>query len=201
MKKKSKEEIAIIGALIFVLSISIVIYFSDIELGSLGESLPELIVADDITDFQRFGLLVEFAYSALPTIAQQFSIGAISTQLLLSGIDPLMLMAVATVGLTLGHIAIYIVGLMFKKFHHGIKKGGFGDIAGKNHFLHKYHYLIYIIVAFTGILGDAIMLYTGYKRVNLLKILPFLLIGDFISTARWVYPTMAQLEISKLFGG
>jgi membrane protein DedA with SNARE-associated domain len=87
--------------------------------------------------------------------------------------------------------------MLVRKVH----KGSIGNIAGKNHFLHKYHFLVYLIIPFLGIIGDLAMIYSGHQRINPIKIIPFLIIGDFISSARWIYPAVAQLEISKLFGG
>ena len=198
MNKRTKEEWTIIAGLSVVFVVVLYIFFTPItlfDMGAFSGALPEL----EVTEFQRFGILVTVAYDMLPTVAQQFSIGAITVQLMQSGFDPLTLGIIATFALLAGQIVLYGLGMILKKFHRGSKKGGFGDIAGKNHYLHKYHFLVYLIVPFVGILGDAVMIFSGHQRIRLIKIIPFLLIGDAISTTRWLVPYMFQLELGSLF--
>ena len=149
-----------------------------------------LEIPDD--NFTRFALAVTFAYDALPTIVQQFSISAITVQLLMTGFSPIILAVISALGLLTGQMILYLVGIFIRKVH----KGSFGDIAGNNHFLHKYHFLIYFAVPFVGILGDGAMLYSGHQRINPIRIIPFLFIADLASTARWIIPTVAELEIA-----
>jgi len=197
--KKTNEELAIIGALIFVLSISVVIYFSDWTLYSVGDNLPEYMfvnVPTELTEFQQFAILVGIGYDMMPTVAQQFSIGTIHTQLLQTGFSPVILVIFSTFALLGGQMILYTVGMFIKKIH----KGSIGNLAGRSHFLHKYHFLVFMIVPFVGILGDAVMLFAGHQRANPVKIIPFLLIGNAVSSARWIFPAVAQLEIGKILG-
>lgn len=201
MKKKSKEELAIIGLLSVVFVVVLYIYFTPITLfdfGAFAGNLPEFEF-EDMTDFQRFAIVVTVLYDMLPTLAQQFSIGAITIQLIQSGFSPLLLGVVSVFALLGGQMILYGLGLIFKKFHHGINKSGFGNIAGHNHLLHKYHFLIYLIVPFVGILGDIVMVGSGHQRIRLIKIVPFLLIGNAISVTRWLAPAMFQLELGSMF--
>lgn len=149
-----------------------------------------LDIPDD--NFTRFALAVTIAYDMLPTIAQQFSISAITVQLLMTGFSPIILAVLSAIGLLAGQMILYLVGMVIRKVH----KGSFGDIAGNNHFLHKYHFLIYFAVPFVGILGDGAMLYSGHQRINPIRIIPFLFLANLASTARWIVPTMAELEIA-----
>ena len=149
-----------------------------------------LEIPDD--NFTRFALAVTFAYDMLPTIAQQFSISAITVQLLMTGFSPIILAVISAIGLLAGQMILYLVGMFVKKVH----KGSFGNIAGHNHFLHKYHFLIYFAVPFVGILGDGAMVYSGHQRINPIRIIPFLFLADLASTARWIIPTVAELEIA-----
>ncbi len=196
--KKTNEELAIIGVLIFVLSISVVIYFSDITLYSLGDNLPELetIMPTELTEFQQFAILIGVGYDMLPTVVQQFSIGAIQTQLLQSGFSPHILVVITAFALLGGQMILYVVGMFVRKIH----KGSIGNLASRSHFLHKYHFLIFAIVPFIGILGDAVMLFAGHQRASPLKIIPYLLIGNAVASARWIYPAMAQLEFGRFLG-
>lgn len=149
-----------------------------------------LEIPDD--NFTRFALAVTFAYDMLPTIAQQFSISAITVQLLMTGFSPIILAVISATGLLAGQMILYVVGMFIRKVH----KGSFGDIAGNHHFLHKYNFLIYFAVPFVGILGDGAMLFSGHQRINPVRIIPFLFLADLASTARWIIPTMAELEIA-----
>ena len=137
-----------------------------------------LEIPDD--NFTRFALAVTFAYDMLPTIAQQFSISAITVQLLMTGFSPIILAVISAIGLLAGQMILYLVGMFVKKVH----KGSFGNIAGHNHFLHKYHFLIYFSIPFVGILGDFAMIYSGHQRINPIRIIPFLFLADLASTAR-----------------
>ena len=152
----------------------------------------DLIIPDD--NFIRFALAVQFGYDMLPTLAQQFTISAITVQLLMTGFSPLIIAVLSAIGLLVGQMILYVVGMFVRKVH----KGSFGDIAGHNHFLHKYHFLVYFSIPFVGILGDAGMLYSGHQRINPLKIIPFLFVADLASTARWLLPTLAELEITEI---
>ena len=149
-----------------------------------------LDIPDD--NFTRFALAVTVGYDMLPTIAQQFSISAITVQLLMTGFSPIILAVISATGLLAGQMILYVVGMFIRK----VNKGSFGNIAGNHHFLHKYHFLIYFAVPFVGILGDGAMVYSGHQRINPIRIIPFLFLADLASTARWIIPTMAELEIA-----
>ncbi len=187
--KRTTEEWGIIGVLSIVLVAVVAIAYFDIYRFFSFVGL--------LSDFQIFAILVSFGFDMLPTIVQQFSLGAIHTELLQSGFDPTLFVVLTAFALLIGQLILYVVGMFIRK----VSKGSIGNIAGKNHFLHKYHFLVYLIIPFVGIIGDLAMIYSGHQRINLIKIVPFLIIGDFISASRWIYPAVAQLEISKLFGG
>jgi len=187
--KRTTEEWGIIGGLSVVLVVVIVIAYADI--------FRFFSIAGKLSDFQVFAVLVSIGFDMLPTIAQQFSLGAIHIELLQSGFDPTHFVIITAFALLGGQLILYVVGMFIRK----VSKGSIGNIAGKNHFLHKYHFLVFLIIPFIGILGDAGMIYAGHQRINPIKMIPFLLLGDFLSSARYVYPAIAQLEISRLFTG
>ena len=191
MNTKRKDEIVIglavlLGAILFLnFSVGYEPFLFQFEMP------PDINLEIPDNDFTKFALAVTFAYDMLPTVAQQFSISAVTVQLLLTGFSPLLLAIISAVGLLTGQMILYVVGMVIKKVH----KGSFGDIAGHHHFLHKYNFLIYFMIPFVGILGDGAMLYSGHQRISPLKIIPFLFIADLASTARWIIPTMGELEI------
>lgn len=193
MDQKPKIEIIIIlGAILGIVLYANFVLSEEPFLVYQPEDQKELSIDFD-DGFVVFALAVTFLYDALPTIAQQFSVSAIGVQLLMTGFSPLLFGIISALGLLTGQMILYGVGMFIKRIH----KGSFGDIAGKHHFLHKYHFLIYFMVPFVGILGDGAMLYSGHQRINPLKIIPFLFIADLASTMRWIIPTMAELEVSK----
>lgn len=192
MDSKPKLENHIIILLSIALVIVVSLSFVGSELFDFTNDMPiDLEIPDN--DFTKFALIVTFLYDAMPTITQQFSISAITVQLLLTGFSPLLLAIISALGLLVGQMIMYGVGMFVRHIH----KGSFGDIAGNHHFLHKYHFLIYFMIPFVGILGDGAMLYSGHQRINPLKIIPFLFIADLASTARWVIPMMGELEIGE----
>jgi|TARA_B110000263_G_C15054431_1_gene394511 membrane protein YqaA with SNARE-associated domain len=197
MKSKPKQEIVLVLAVGIALAIILnVVYdyepFSFQFIQEITNVELDLIIPDD--NFIRFALAVQFGYDMLPTLAQQFTISAITVQLLMTGFSPLIIAIISAIGLLLGQMILYVVGMFVRKVH----KGSFGDIAGHNHFLHKYHFLVYFSIPFVGILGDAGMVYSGHQRINPLKIIPFLFVADLASTCRWLLPTLAELEITEI---
>tara|TARA_B110000495_G_scaffold39062_1_gene31451 strand:+ start:849 stop:1448 length:600 start_codon:yes stop_codon:yes gene_type:complete len=197
MKSKPKQEIVLVLAVGVALAIILnVVYdyepFSFQFIQEITNVELDLIIPDD--NFIRFALAVQFGYDMLPTLAQQFTISAITVQLLMTGFSPLIIAIISAIGLLLGQMILYVVGMFVRKVH----KGSFGDIAGHNHFLHKYHFLVYFSIPFVGILGDAGMVYSGHQRINPLKIIPFLFVADLASTCRWLLPTLAELEITEI---
>lgn len=191
----SKPKIEIVIVLSIILAVVLYLNFVQMEEPFLifqEKDLKEVQVTLE-DDFVRFALITTFAYDMLPTIAQQFSISAIIVQLLMTGFSPLLFGFISALGLLTGQMILYLVGMFLKKVH----KGSFGDIAGNHHWLHKYNFLIYLMIPFVGIVGDAGMVYSGHQRINLLKIVPFLFVADFASTMRWIIPTMAELEINE----
>lgn len=192
--KPKKEIIVALAILVFVVVfINFNYNYEPFSAMFFFDELMELNLEIPDDNFTRFALAVTFAYDALPTIAQQFSISAITVQLLMTGFSPIILAVISALGLLTGQMILYLVGMFIRKVH----KGSFGDIAGNHHFLHKYHFLIYFAVPFVGILGDGAMLYSGHQRINPIRIIPFLFIADLASTARWIIPTVAELELSE----
>lgn len=192
MKQKLEHEV-IIGSVILatILIFTFVLGYDLFSYTINGIQELNLEIPDD--NFTHFALAVTFFYDAMPSIAQQFSIGAITAQLLLTGFSPILLVIISALGLLMGQMALYGVGMVIKKVH----KGSIGDIAGKNHWLHKYHFLVYMAIPFLNIVGDLAMLYSGHQRTNPLKMIPFLFVADLASSARWILPSVAQLGIGE----
>lgn len=174
------------------LVIAIIFWWYSFNIFDFMFSDEELVLG---SDFEQFALLVTIGYDMLPTIAQQFSISATTTQLLMTGFSPLVLAVISTIALLAGQMILYIAGIFIKKIH----KGSIGNIAPHNHFLHQHYFLVYLAIPFVGVLGDAVMMYSGHQRINPVKLIPFLLVANFISSIRWIYSAVIQLGISEQF--
>ena len=194
-KNRKIEIIGLLGILLgAILYINFVIGYEPFVFShDTLQPFEELFDVGEWDDFVTFAVVATFLYDMLPTIAQQFSIAGLSVQLLMTGFSPILFGMISAVGLLAGQMVLYVVGMFIKRIHNG----GYGNIAGHHHFLHKYHFMIYLMIPFVGIVGDAGMLYSGHQRINPLKIIPFLLIANFASTMRWILPTMAELEVSE----
>ena len=148
-------------------------------------------------DFEEFAFIFTVLGEALPSFVKQFvSVGALGTQfLMISRMNPFIFTAFLALGQLAGQIILYVIGMFVRKVH----KGSIGDLASKSHFLHQHHFLIYFAVPFAGVLGDAVLIYSGHQRINLLKILPFLYASNYLDNAKWVFTTIGQLELGNLF--
>lgn len=192
-KKQEKRDIKVIAVLgIAIIAILYLTLIADTSI-TLWFNVTEEFALD--SEYEQFAILLTFGYDALPTILQQVSIGAISVMLLEDGFSPIALAVVSIGGLMTGHAILYGIGMSLKKMH----KGSIGNIAGNNHWLHKYHFLVYFALPFLGVLGDAGFLYSGHQRINPLKIIPFVLVADIIITVKWIVPVLAQLQIEGTF--
>lgn len=151
---------------------------------------------DDV-DFIEFALILSVLFEALPSVAKQFvSVGALNVRFLQSStMNPLVFTAILSAGQLAGQMGLYGLGMVIKK----VKKGSIGDLASKSHFLEKHHFLIYAIVPFAGVLGDAVVLYSGHERINPLKMIPFLYASNFVDNLKHVYMTVGQLELEGIF--
>jgi hypothetical protein len=191
MNKLRKEIVAIL-AIVLIVSVGLTVYIEEPFTFTKYVSEINLDIPND--NFTQFALLVTIGYDMLPTVAQQFSIGAITVQLLMTGFSPILFGIISAFALLVGQMILYLVGMFVRRIH----TGNFGNIAPHNHWLHKYHFLVFLTVPFLGLVGDGAMLYSGHQKINPLKMIPFLLIANFASTMRWILPTLAELELTDV---
>lgn len=191
MERKLKLEIVIGLSLLVVASIYINLTYPNLVEGQandISESL-EMMFGDNYT---TFAIIVNYAYELLPQTAQQIGLGAISTKLLILGFSPLLFTLIIALGKLSGQMIIYFASRFI--FH--FKKKNLGGLASANHYLHKYHFLAFLLPPWVGVVGDALMIIAGQQRINPIKILPILFVSDFLEAGKMVYWTMGQLEIS-----
>mgnify|MGYP001557854272 CR=1 FL=1 len=188
---KKKNEILVILGLIGSLVLVIFLNFMGVTFH------PDVISEFDYSfqqgmesEFVRYAVIVNFLYSVIPNTLQLLSISGITVRLLQLGFSPFVLGFVIAVGNLASQLMLYFVGFAFYKFVRKKKKGS----PEATHFLHKYHYLVFLIPSWTGSLGDLIMLVSGHERVNLLKAIPFLFASNLTFAYVNVFWINAQLE-------
>jgi len=115
--------------------------------------------------------------------------------LIILGFSPILLGIILGIGQLAGQMILYGVGMFIRH----VRKGSIGNLAGHNHFFHQHHFLIYLAVPFAGVMGDAVMLYSGHERINPIKMIPFLLVSNILDNYKWIYTQMFNLQLSDTF--
>lgn len=160
------------------------------EIKFIGENFIEDWFIDLGNSFIQFAVIINFAYEIVPESLQVIGLGAIYIKAIETGANPLLFIVGGVAGKLIGQMLLYFIG------YYGIRAlGKKTSFAGANHFLHKYHFLAYLLPPFTGALGDLILVYSGIRKINLMRIIPILLIADIIDQVRWYAITVGQLQI------
>lgn len=167
-------------------------FFTEITL-TLADFVAEVQIA--MTDeLVMFANVVNFLYEIIPQSFQILGIGAIYVKALETGISPALFIISGVGGKLIGQVLLFYFGAKILARH----KSSF---AGASHWMHKYHYLVFLIPPFGGALGDLIMIFAGQQKIKLTRILPILLIADVADQIRWVLWTYAQLETVEVISG
>ncbi len=179
--------------LLIILVGLVVLSFSGYSILQINDTAIELDFGiADLSNFAIYAIALSLLGEMIPSVAKQFvSFGAVGIKLLIQGFSPILFGLILAVGQTIGQMLLYVVGMFVKKVH----KGSIGDLASKNHYLHQHHFLVYLAVPFSSVLGDFVMLYSGHQRINPIKIIPFLFIANLTDNFKWIFTSMAQLEI------
>jgi len=194
-----KEEFLIAGGLFLIFAVVVLLNFYDdgqflhITIGEFEDFY--VTVEDD--EFLTFALTVEVLWELLPQTAQVLGLGAITTRLLSTGINPFILgliMASARLGgqLILYAFGRYIIARYFIKNKHSSAKA--------SHFMHKYNYVVFLFPAWLGAFGDFIMVTAGHQKINPMKMIPFLFAGNLADAYKWIFWDLGQIEVANSFG-
>lgn len=194
--KRDEEIVIIVGlALAFVLVVYVsLVTQADLFKIMIGE-FEEFFGMIEDDDFVTFAILIEFFYEFIPQTLQLLGLGAITTRLLMTGINPFILGLITASGRLIGQMILYLVGRFFAKF---IFKNRRRE-ASAMHFMHKYHYLVFLFPAFLGALGDLIMLVAGHQKINPFRIMPVLFIGNLADAYKWIFWDLGQIGIVDTF--
>lgn len=193
---KFHEELAIIGGLAITFVVIVLFNFTEgrlfeIMIGEFEEFFG--MIADD--DFLTFALLVEIGWELLPQTAQILGLGAITIRLLSSGINPFILGIITATARLGGQIILYMVGRFVAKF---LFKNTRRE-ASAMHFMHRYHFLVFLFPAWLGAFGDLIMLTAGHQKINLFRIMPILFIGNLADAYKWIFYDLGQIGLVESF--
>lgn len=181
-------KIEIVIALGLIVTFFVITGFGEDLVLDAGLELDQMII--DMGDtFTQFAVAINFLYELVPQTFQVIGIGAIYVKALDSGASPLLFIIGGVAGKFIGQMVLYQVGF------YGLKALGKKSNGGASHWLHKYHFLVFLLPPFTGALGDIIMIYAGAKKIPLTRIMPILIIADIFDQIRWVVITMGQLEL------
>jgi membrane protein DedA with SNARE-associated domain len=145
--------------------------------------------------FSQFGILAGFVYGFLPITLMKLGITGIIVRILDAGVSPFFLVLFFSLGRLVGQAILYTIG----RYIYRIFKGKDKDIAGIDHLLHKYKYLIYVVSPLLGSVNDIVMLVSGHERIDFKKIAPLLYIGNVISGAIWIYWTVITINLPNAF--
>ncbi len=148
----------------------------------------EILVEDAVN---TLGTLSIFFYGFVPSILKIIGTTGFFIALFQDGVNPFILIGLGAFGETLGSSVMYIIGrYIFRLF-----KGRTRDLAPAEHFLVKYRLIVFYLIPFAGSLGDAGMILAGHQRIGLLKIFPFVLLGNFVRYGIWFMVTIGQLNL------
>ena len=193
---KFHEELAVIGGLVVIFVVIVLFNFTEgrlfeIMIGEFEQFFG--MIADD--DFLTFAVTIEFAWELLPQTVQILGLGAITTRLLQTGINPFILGLITATGRLIGQLLLYLVGRFIAKF---LFKNTRKE-ASAMHFMHKYHFIVFLFPAFLGALGDIIMLTAGHQKINPFRIMPILFIGNLADAYKWIFYDLGQIELVQSF--
>lgn len=183
--------ILIVGAFLIYLLLGGTNYLASISIPVIAE-----FQVNTDSDLEKIGLTTIFVYEFIPEGFRFVGISGFYFALIDQHVNDLLLLIIPAIGKVIGELILFVVGiLVFKKFK---SKNKLIVEAGKA--IHKHKIAAFFLVPFGGMLGAFIMIVAGHEKVNFLKILPILVVANLIDVALWLYPTMAQLQVSSMLG-
>ena len=146
-------------------------------------------------EFQQYGILILFLWTIIPSIKAIIP-EFFSFALLMAGKTPVQLIIVSSLGATIGDYVLYLLGRgSFRLF-----KGRNKDIAEADHLLHRFRLPIFLGTPFLSIIGDAIVFTAGVERIGFIRIVPFLLTGQFLRMTIGMLALLGIISLPEFFG-
>jgi membrane protein YqaA with SNARE-associated domain len=148
----------------------------------------EILVEDAVN---TFGALAILLYGFVPSLVRIIGTTGFFIALFQDGVNPFILIGLGALGETLGSSVMYIIG----RYIFRLLKGKHKELAPAEHFLVKYRLIVFYLIPFAGSLGDVAMILAGHERIGLMRILPFVLLGNFVRYGIWFMVTIGQLNL------
>lgn len=189
--KRITIPLVIAGIVILFLTFTGLDIVEDIVSPDLFEVTGEKFLNDNFT---RLGILVIFFYELIPFTFRFITNSGFFVGLIEGDVSPIAILLITALGKLVGYYILYMIGRGFSRIIRGKNK----ELAGAEHILHRYKYLIFTVLPFLGSLGDLVMLIAGHERVGFLKVAPLLFISSIARIAIWLFPFMAQLQLPDL---
>jgi len=145
-------------------------------------------------EFQAFGVVILFLWTIIPSV-KSIVPEVFSFPLLTSGISPFILITVSAFGATVGDYVLYLLGRGTHRLFKGKK-----ELARADHLLHKYRLPIFVGTPFLGVIGDIVVYVAGFERVGFMRILPFILAGQFLRMSLGIFALMGLIQLPDFFG-
>jgi len=164
-----------------------------VTISNFFQHLADQIIANPL--FESLGVFFVFIWSVIPS-AKTVPVEFFLFVLLQSGVSPILLVIIASLGALAGDFIIYLIG---RGVFHAIR-GKPKDIARADHLLHKYRHPIFFATPFLGIFGDSIVFVAGIERVGFKRILPYLVIGQFTRFTIGMFALLGIIQLPEFIG-
>ena len=179
-----------------VLIIIFTVVVSTIGIEFVSDIFERNVLSEDIQKLMSdwvntVGALAIFLYGFLPSIFRVFGTTGFFIALLQDGINPFILIGIASLGEALGSSLLYFIG----KYLFRLIKGHHRELADAGHVLRKYRIAVYFLVPFFGSVGDLIMVISGHQRIGLRLIFPLLFLGNSAVYTNWLMITIGQMNL------
>ncbi len=163
-----------------------------IDLFNFFQELANQIIINPL--FATFGTFFVFVWTIIPSV-KTIPVEILSFPLLQSGVSPIALVLVAWLGSVAGDYILYLAGRgVFHVFKRTSK-----ELARADHLLHKYRF-IFLVTPFLGIIGDTVVFVAGLERIGFRRLLPYVLIGQFVRFTLGMIALMGIIQIPEFFG-
>lgn len=146
-------------------------------------------------EFQQYGIIILFLWTIIPSVKSLLP-EFFSFALLMAGKTPIQLVIVSALGATVGDYVLYLLGRgSFRLF-----KGKNKEIAEADHLFQRYKLPIFLATPFLSVIGDIIVFTAGVERIGFIRIVPFLLTGQFIRMTLGMLALLGIITLPDFFG-
>lgn len=157
------------------------------------ENLSQQILSNPL--FEPLGILFVFIWSVIPS-AKTIPVEIFIFALLQTGVSPFILIIIASLGAISGDYVIYLIGRGVIRAVRRKPK----EMARADHLLHKYRHPIFLTTPFFGLVGDSIVFLAGIERIGFIRMLPFLIIGQFSRFTIGMFALLGLIQLPEFFG-